>query len=383
MQTPSPHPLHGLRILDFTRVLAGPYCTALMADMGADVIKIESAEGDDYRHIGPFRDGESLLFQSVNRGKRSVVADLKSPADLARIKALVPTADVVIENFRPGVMARLGLGYDALAALNPSLVYVSLSGFGQTGPEAQRPAYDMIAQALSGIMAATGEPDGPPTMIGEAIGDVAGGLFGAWAMMVALYDRQRTGRGRHVDVALFDSLLALMPSVACRTVTAGGDPTRTGNRHALSAPFGVYAAKGGHFAVAVLNDRLFSAFAAVIGHPGLPADPRFASDAARRANEPALAGLIEGWAASLAPGEAVALLSAAGIPASEIATPRQAWLSDQARARQMATEVEHPTLGPLSIWEQPAHFSGLPRGGRRPAPALDEHRNEIFPEDRT
>lgn len=178
MQTPSPHPLHGLRILDFTRVLAGPYCTALMADLGADVIKIESAEGDDYRHIGPFRDGESLLFQSVNRGKRSVVADLKSPADLARIKALVPTADVVIENFRPGVMARLGLGYDALAALNPSLVYVSLSGFGQTGPEAQRPAYDMIAQALSGIMAATGEPDGPPTMIGEAIGDVAAACSG-------------------------------------------------------------------------------------------------------------------------------------------------------------------------------------------------------------
>ena len=199
-------PLAGVTVLDFTRVLAGPYATALMADLGADVIKVESPGGDDYRHVGPFRDGESALFQTVNRGKRSIVLDLRTADDLAVAQNLAGRADVVVENFRPGVMARLGLDATALQAANPGLVYASVSGFGQSGPHAARPAYDIIVQAMSGLMDLTGEPAAAPTMVGEAMADVAGGLFAAWGIMVALFDRERTGRGRVVDLALSASI---------------------------------------------------------------------------------------------------------------------------------------------------------------------------------
>lgn len=364
-------PLDGVRVLDFTRVLAGPYCTAMMADLGAEVIKVESAHGDDYRHIGPFEGDESLLFQSVNRGKRSIALDLKAPEDIAKVRALLVDCDVLIENFRPGVMDKLGLGYPALKVEFPHLVYVSVSGFGQTGPNTRLPAYDIIVQAMSGLMAATGDPDGPPTMVGEAIGDVAGGLFAAWGAMVALFERTRTKQGRHVDVALYDSLLSMMPILACRTLMAGENPQRTGNRHPLSAPFGTYAAQDGHYAVAVLNDRLFAALCAVIGAPDLAKDPRFTTDPLRRANEPALAAVLEDWGCERTVEAVVEQLTQAGIPASPILSVAEALTSDQARARELSSLVEHPTLGPLTVPEQPVHFSGVPRGGRRAAPSLD------------
>jgi CoA:oxalate CoA-transferase len=381
MQTPNnlpdAKPLSALRVLDFTRVLAGPYCTALMADLGADVIKVESTQGDDYRHIGPFAQGESLLFQAINRGKRSIVMDLKSPKDIATLKALLRETDVLVENFRPGVMEKLGLGYDALKEEFPALVYVSVSGFGQNGTNAGKPAYDIIIQAMSGLMDATGEPDGTPTMVGEAIGDVAGGLFAAWGSMVALFERSRTGKGRHVDVALFDSLTAMMPILACRTLMAHSAPTRTGNRHSLSAPFGTYPARDGHFAVAVLNDHLFATFCTVIGQPALAQDPRFISDTLRRQNEPALAQQIDAWAQNRSVVQIVEQLSAAGIPASEIRSVAQAWASPQAMERGLASDIDHPSLGRLRVPEQPVHFSGVPRGGRKPAPALNADAAEI------
>ncbi len=371
-------PLEGVRVLDFTRVLAGPYCTALMADLGADVIKVEAAHGDDYRHIGPFEQGESLLFQAMNRGKRSIVLNLKSERDIATIKALLRDTDVLVENFRPGVMDKLGLGVNALCDEFPGLVYVSVSGFGQTGSNAAKPAYDIIIQAMSGLMDATGEPGGSPTMIGEALGDVAGGLFAAWGTMVALFDRERTGKGRHVDVALFDALTSMMPVLACRTLMGGDTPTRTGNRHSLSAPFGTYPAMDGHFAVAVLNDRLFAAFCEVIGQPDLVGDPRFATDPLRRENEPALAERIEVWAGERCVAEVVARLSEAGIPASEIQSVAQAWGSAQAVERGLSSEVVHPDLGRLNVPEQPVHFSGARRGGRKAAPALNADADEIL-----
>ncbi|MCK0151725.1 CoA transferase [Marivita sp. S6314] len=378
---PSPvsdKPLSGVRVLDFTRVLAGPYCTAMMADLGAEVIKVEAQHGDDYRHIGPFKDGESLLFQAVNRGKRSIALDLKSPDAIATVKALLVDCDVIIENFRPGVMDKLGLGFDALHAEFPKLVYVSVSGFGQTGPNTRQPAYDIIVQAMSGLMDATGAPDGAPTMVGEAIGDVAGGVFAAWGTMVALFERSRTGLGRHVDVALFDSLVSMMPILACRTLMADESPVRTGNRHPLSAPFGTYAAQGGHFAVAVLNDRLFATFCTVIDAPALVQDPRFATDALRRVNEPALAEVIEGWAETKPVDAVVAALLDAGIPASTIQSVAQAWTSPQASARVLASDVYHPVLGALTTPEQPVHFSGVPRGNRAPAPALNADGPDIL-----
>lgn len=366
-------PLTGVTVLDFTRVLAGPYATALLADLGADVIKVEGPEGDEYRHVGPFREGESALFQAVNRGKRSIALDLKNPDDLSVAQSLADRADVVVENFRPGVMDRLGLGAAALQARNPGLVYVSVSGFGQSGPNASRPAYDIIVQAMSGLMAQSGEPDGSPTMVGEAMADVAGGLFAAWGTMVALFERERTGVGRVVDLSLFDALVSMMPTVGARVLVCDADPVRTGNRHALSAPFGLYPTKDGHFAVAVLNDRLFRGFCAVIDRPDLAGDSRFATDASRRAHEPALADAIAGWAGERSTDEVVAALSAAGIPASGMASAREAWLSDQARDRGLFSPVTHPVLGALTVPEQPVHFAGSPRGGRAAAPTLNEH----------
>lgn len=371
-------PLAGVRVLDFTRVLAGPYCTAMMADLGAEVIQIETAQGDDYRHIGPFREGESLLFQTVNRGKRSIVLDLKSEEGIDTVRALLRESDVLVENFRPGVMDKLGLGAEAVMAEHPALVYVSVSGFGQTGPNAKKPAYDIIIQAMSGLMDATGEADGQPTMVGEALADVAGGLFAAWGTMVALFDRSRTGKGRHVDVGLFDALTSMMPVLACRTLMGGETPTRTGNRHPLSAPFGTYRAQDGHFAVAVLNDRLFATFCGVIGKPELASEAQFATDSLRRTNEPALAAHIEAWAARHPTSEIVRILSDAGIPAAEIQSVAEAWNSPQAQDRGLASDVEHPVLGTLRVPEQPIHFSGAARANRTVAPALNADAADIL-----
>ncbi|MCM2562077.1 CoA transferase [Lutimaribacter sp. EGI FJ00015] len=370
-------PLSTLRVLDFTRVLAGPYATALLADLGADVIKVESPGGDEYRHVGPFLKGESALFQTVNRGKRSIVLDLKDPADLEVAQALADRADVVIENFRPGVMDRLGLGAGALCERNPRLVYASVSGFGQTGPEASRPAYDIIVQAMSGLMDLTGRPDDAPTMVGEAVADVAGGLFASWGILAALVERGQTGRGRVVDISLADSLMSMMPTAAARVLLAGDSPVRTGNKHALSAPFGVYAAGKGHFAVAVLNDKLFSGFCAAIDRPELASDPRLGCDSDRRENEPLLAAAIESWAAQHTAESAAAALAEAGIPAAPLATAHDAWASDRTSDRELVSPVSHQALGIITLPEQPVHFEGSPRGGRRAAPALDEHGAQI------
>lgn len=378
--TQTAKPLDGVRVLDFTRVLAGPYCTAMMADLGADVIKVEAIHGDDYRHIGPFDQGESLLFQAVNRGKRSIALDLKSDAGLATVKALLSNTDVLVENYRPGVMEKLGLGEKHLREHFPELIYVSVSGFGQTGSNATKPAYDIIIQAMSGLMDATGEADGAPTMVGEALADVAGGLFAAWGTMVALFDRSRTGKGRYVDVALFDSLMSMMPILACRTLMEKASPTRTGNRHPLSAPFGTYPAQDGFFAVAVLNDRLFASFCEVIGQPELAQDSRFSTDALRRENEPALAECIDSWASTRPSGEIVASLSNAGIPAALLQSVAEAWNSPQALERQLTSAVDHPTLGRLNVPEQPVHFSDVPRGNRFPAPELNADAADILAE---
>ncbi len=370
-------PLSGIRIIDFTRVLAGPYCTALLADMGAEVIKIESIDGDDYRHIGPFFNGRSALFEGVNRGKKSIAIDLKTPDEIKALRALIKRSDVVVENFRPGVMAKLGLGPEVLRADSDRLIYASISGFGQTGPNAMRPAYDLIVQAMTGLMELTGSAAGDPTMIGESLGDVAAGTFASWAIMVALFERERTGQGRTIDVSLFDSLLAMMPTAGARVLLADGDPARTGNKHPLSAPFGVYPAGEGFFAVAVLNDRLFKTFCDTIDRPDFVADPRFATDTARRENEPALADAIIAWAQDLTATDAVGMLDAVGVPSSEIASARQAWMSPQAQHRGLYSSAVTRDGSQLPLPEQPAHFIGDQRGARTAAPELNEHNDEI------
>lgn len=380
--TPPPgeggRPLDGIRVLDFTRVLAGPYCTALLADLGADVIKVEPPQGDDYRHVGPFHaGGQSVLFETVNRGKRSIVLDLAQPGDRDLAVSLARGADVVVENFRPGVADKLGIGAAALQALNPALVYASISGFGQEGARARRPAYDIVVQALSGIMAVTGEPDGQATLIGESIGDVTAGLFGSWAILAALVERARTGKGRQIDVSMFDSMLALQPIIVGRCLASGEAPMRVGNRHALSAPFGAFRASDGDYVLAVLNNKLFHALADLIGQPDLKSDPRFADDPLRLANETALRARIEDWSGALTVEAAVAALVDAGIPAAAVQNTAEALAAAAADGRPVTQRVEHPQLGPMDVPEQPARFSGASRGGLSAAPALGEHAAEI------
>jgi CoA:oxalate CoA-transferase len=318
-------PLHNLKVLDLTRVLAGPYCTALLVENGASIIKIEPPTGDDYRHIGPFfAGGESALFAEVNQGKRSIVLDLALESDLQVALALARDADVFVENFRPGVAAKLGLGFAALHAINPKLVYASISGFGQTGDMAKRPAYDIIVQAMSGIMSVTGAADGPPTLIGESIGDVAAGLFSYNAILTALYQRQQTGLGQHLDVSMLESMLRLQPLIAARLQATDVTPTRVGNRHALSAPFGVFEARDACFVLAVLNDKLFKGLADVMGQPELFADPLFLNDSLRLKNEATLRNAIEAWSKRSHAADVVEILIAAGIPAAQVLDAKQA-----------------------------------------------------------
>lgn len=363
-------PLSGLRVFDMTRVLAGPYATALLADLGAEVIKLEPPAGDEYRHIGPFVQGESALFQLTNRGKQSIAIDLRLPQGQKLAQGIAATCDVAVENFRPGVAAKLGLDAATLRARRPDMVYASVSGFGQTGPWTGLPAYDLVVQALSGLMAVNGDEGGGPLKVGESFGDLMGGLFASWAIMAALLRRSRTGEGATIDVSMHDALFSLLPTAHAQYLYAGREPARSGNRHPLSTPFGCYAARDGLVAVCVLNDKHFAAFSALIGHPGLPADPRFASDSARTDNEPALKALIEGWSRGLSADEAVAVLEATGIPCAPIRGFAAAAASPQVAARELIGTLSHPTLGPAKVVGQPVRFDGAKPLATRAAPAL-------------
>jgi len=371
-------PLSGLRVLDFTRVLSGPFCTALLGDLGAHIIKVEPPQGDDYRAIGPMRDGHSALFSVVNRNKQSLVLDLKQPEAVALVHQLAAEVDIVVENFRPGVADKLGIGYGQLAALNPRLVYTSISGFGQDGPAARRPAYDIVIQAMSGIMESTGFPDGPPTLVGEAITDVLSGLFASWGTLAALIGRGHSGRGTHVDAAMFDATLSFTVTAVARYLFTGQDARRVGNRHPLSAPFGAYRAQDGHFVLAILNNKLFAQFARLIGRDELARDPRFASDEQRSRHEPLLRAAIESWAAGLTVSEVVARFEAGAIPAAPIWTVRQALDSDQARHRQLLQDTDDPRLPGLRLPRQPIRFSAWENPRTRPAPDLGADTDAIL-----
>lgn len=375
---PTARPLDGVRILDFTRVLAGPLSTALLADLGAEVVKIEPPQGDDYRAIGPMSNGESALFTVMNRNKQSLVLDLKHPDAVALVHEMAARADVVVENFRPGVADRLGIGPAQLRALNPRLVYVSVSGFGQTGPLAHRPAYDIIVQAMSGLMEATGEPDGAPTVVGEAVSDVVAGLFASWATLAALLQARTTGQGQQVDVAMFDTTLSFLATSVARYLFTGRPARRVGNRHPLSAPFGVYRAGDGHFALAVLNNKLFAAALQAMELGGLAGDPRFASDESRSAHEPALREAIEAWAGRHDVTQVVAMLDAAGVPAAPIWNIAQALESPQTQARGLLSAVQDERLPGLRLPTQPVHFSGAAPNRAERAPALGEHTDALL-----
>ncbi len=363
-------PLDGIRVLDLTRVLSGPYCTALLADLGAEVIKLESPAGDEYRHIGPFKEGESALFTLNNRGKRSMTLDLKAPADLALAQAIAGRVDVVVENFRPGVAERLGLGAAALRAKNPRLIYCSISGFGQDGPFRDLPAYDVVVQAMSGLMSATGEEGGAPLQTGEALGDLIAGLFASWSIMAALVQRDRTGQGAALDVAMYDALFSMLTTSHALNLYAGVLPERVGNRHPLSTPFGCFTTRDGQVVIAVLNNRQFARLAELIGHPEAVNDPRFASDEIRTEHEPDVRALVEGWSSQLSTQEAVAALSSVNLPTAPIWDIAQARTSEHAVARGLVSDLPHPVLGRAPVVGQPVRFDGEKPLAARSAPRL-------------
>ena len=360
--------LKGLKILDLTRVMAGPFCTALLADLGAEVIKLEPPQGDDYRHIGPFVQGESALFTLMNRGKQSIVLDLKDADAQATARAIALQCDVVVENFRPGVASRLGLGPE-LRQGKPSLIYASISGFGQTGPDAHLPAYDLVAQAMSGLMAATGEAGGKPLKVGESYGDLMAGLYASWAILAALYRRNATGEGATIDVAMFDALFSLLPTSHALQFYANCTPTPVGNRHPLSTPFGCFACADGQAVIAVLGDRQWQALCGVIGSD-MGQDAALATDEGRTLQEPRIKTAIEAWTLPRPVADVVAALSSEGIPTAQVQSLAQAAASPHAQARELVSQMAHPTLGHSAIVGQPVRFDGAKPLAATSAPQL-------------
>jgi CoA:oxalate CoA-transferase len=372
-------PLAGLLVVDMTRVLAGPFCTLLLADLGARVIKVERpGRGDDARGIGPFVDGRSAYFLSLNRGKQSIALDVQAPDDRALFERLLARADVLVENFRPGVLARLGFGADVLAARFPRLVVASISGFGQTGPLAQRPAYDVVAQAMGGLMSITGPEDGAPVRVGTSIGDLGAGLFAALGVVASLRHRDRGGVAAPIDVAMLDCQVALLENAIARLAATGEVPRPLGTRHPSIAPFEAFAAADRHLVVGVGNDALFRRLAETLGVPALADDVRFATNAARCAHLPVLREVLTARFATAPCATWLARLEAAGIPCGPIQDVAQVLAHPQVRARNMVVAIEDPA-GPFPVAGNPIKspaFDDPPT--RPPAPALDEDRARIL-----
>jgi CoA:oxalate CoA-transferase len=364
----TPGPFSGLLVIDVTRVLAGPFCTMMLAELGARVIKVENPEGgDDSRRFEPMIDGKSGYFQSLNRGKESIVLDLKEAADREVFLTLVRRGDVLVENFRPGTLERLGLGYDDLRRVNPRLIYAAVSGFGNTGPFRARPAYDMIVQALGGLMSVTGQPGGPPTKAGTSVGDITGGLFTLAGISAALYHRERTGAGMKVDVSMLDGQIAILESAVVRYANTGQTPGPLGNRHPSIAPFEPYATADRPLIIAAGNDMLFARLCRALNCPELIADPRFISNPSRTRNAESLKTAQEQVLRTAPAAHWLAVLENAGVPCSLINTVADAVEHPQVQARNMIVEA-----GGVRMAGNPIKLSAFADPSTRPAaPELD------------
>ena len=373
--------LAGLRVLDLTRVLVGPYTTMILADLGAEVIKVEfPGIGDDARHYPPHVNGESAYFMSLNRNKRSMTLNLKSEAGKLVFLDLVQKVDVLVENFRPGTMERLGIGYETLKEHNSGLIYAAASGFGQTGPYSGRPAYDGVVQAMGGIMSITGQPGGEPTRVGTSIGDIAAGLFAAVGILAAVIHRERTGEGQLVDVAMLDCQVALLENAIARYAAAGEIPGPIGNRHPSITPFEPFATSDGKLMVAAGNNVLWKKLCQALGSPDLAEDPRFETNSARTENYEALRPLIAEPMAGKTTAEWVEILEDAGVPNGPINTVDRVVADPQVLAREMIVDVEHPVSGLTKLPGIPIKMSATPGKIDRPAPLLGQHTLEILRE---
>lgn len=358
--------------------MAGPYCAMLLSDMGARVIKVEPPDGDSTRAMAGARGGDSHAFGAVNRGKLGVVLDLMQDAGRDVFKRLARAADILVENYRPGVMARLGLDYATLAAENPRLIYVSISGFGQTGPDAGRGGFDLIAQGMSGIMSVTGEAPGPPTKAGIPVTDLGAGLFALAGTLAALHWRSSSGRGQHVDTSLFDAGLALSVWEATEYFSGRGVPARLGSAHRMVAPYQAFRCSDGYINIGAANDRIFARLAQALGCPEWPSDPRFASATSRVANRVELAALIEKVTATRTRADWTRAFDEAGIPCGPILDYAEAFAHPQAVARAMTVPVQHPLLGEMRNIGTPLKMSATPLDPTRRAPMLGEHTDDVL-----
>ena len=375
-------PLTGLTVLDLTRVLSGPYCTMFLGDMGARVIKIEQpGRGDDTRAWGPpFVKGESAYFLGTNRNKESVTLDFKHPGGRRLLDKLIERADVLIENFRPGALQRAGLDYVALKQNHPRLIYTSISGFGHTGPRRHQPGYDAVIQAEGGLMSITGAPAGPPYRLGVAIADMVAGLLAAQGILLALYARERTGRGQHIDIGMLDGVVALLTYHSSMHLVANTNSPRVGNGHATIAPYDTFRASDGEFFLAVGNDEQFRRFCEAAGLQQLPTDSRFATNPARVEHRIELAAQLEPVLTQHSRKHWIAVLTEAGVPCGEVREVAEALADAQLLARQMIESVDHATIGPMKVLGLPIKLSDTPGSVRTAPPTLGQHTSAVLTE---
>ena len=368
-------PLAGIKVLDLTRVVSGPFGSMQLADLGADVVKVEEPqEGDEARGYGPpFIGGESTYFLSVNRNKRSCAIDLKAPAGRDLILRLAAVADVVTENFRPGTLERLGLGFDTLSQANSRLIYCAISGFGRTGPDAARPGYDLIVQGESGIMSLTGEPEGPPSKIGTSVADLVSGLYAAQAVLAALLRRHQTGRGGRVDIAMLDAMASLLTVNAGIFFATGKSPQRRGNAHTTISPYETFEAADGWINIGVANEKFWHLFCPAIGLSPLRHDPRFATNADRVANRPALKAILDPLFRKKSRRHWLDLLSAHAVPCGEIKTVAEVCTAPQLTGRGMVQSMPHATAGAVQAIASALRFDDQPQPPPEAPPLLGEH----------
>ena len=374
--------LAGVRVLDLCRVVSGPFATMQLGDLGADVLKVEEpSHGDESRTYGPpFPGGESAYFMSINRNKRSCAIDLKSPAGHDLVVRLAAEADVVVENFRPGTLDRLGLSYDVLAQHNQRLILCAITGFGRSGPQADRPGYDLIIQGESGVMDITGEPDGPPVKVGTSIADLVTGLYCAQAVLAALARRDRTGTGGRVDVSMLDAMASLLTFNAGIYFATGASPRRRGNAHPTISPYETFAASDGWLNIGVANDKFWALFCSVLGRPDLRDDPAFARARDRAANRVALKAVLQPLIQARPRAEWVTALTASGVPCGEIRTVADVCENPQLTDRGQIQAVQHPAAGTVRYVASAIRFDDAPPPPARPAPRLGEHRDELLSE---
>ena len=373
-------PLENIKVLDLTRVLAGPFCTMILSDLGAEVVKLEMpVTGDDARGFGPFKNGKSLYFVSINRNKKSISLNLKSEKGKQIFKQLLPQFDVLVENFRPGTMERLGLGYEILKEIHPGLVYAASSGFGHSGPYSERPSYDILAQAMGGIMSITGWPDSPPTRVGMSLGDITASLYTAIGINAALYQRTRTGIGQKIDISMLDCQVSILENALTRFQVEGKSPKPIGNRHPTITPFQAFKASDGYFVIAVGNDNLWRTFCNAIQREDLIDDPRFMTNGFRTQNVDTLTAILEPVFAEKSSGEWLKIIKEAKIPCAPINSVDKLFDDLQIQARNMIVDVHDKEAGDIKISGNPIKMTAVPEvSHRQPAPDVGEHNEALF-----